>query len=329
MEKRLDYIDKLRGFAILLVVMGHLYLPYTVQGNSHPVAEMIYSFHMPLFFFISGYLCEITHKIARIGYLNFVRKKVISLLIPYLFWIVAVIFLFTHKPITTFGDFILLFNFFPNKLFWFMPVLFLIMLLYMLQYRLLQKKDSLARRLLFVIIVCGLLCILGVLLHEYFLLIYAIYVFSFLIGALVMKEESIQERILDNRCYGGASLVLCVLWLIYPFDPNGRILYSALNVLLTLLCSISAIIVFYNFFIKVSLCKPIDWFFSEMGRMSIVIYLTPLVMFPKGFIFDGLTVTTENLIILLVAIIQCLLAYSIGKFIYKIPYLRLIMYGKK
>lgn len=52
MEKRLDYIDKLRGFAILLVVMGHLYLPYTTQGNSHPVAEMIYSFHMPLFFFI-------------------------------------------------------------------------------------------------------------------------------------------------------------------------------------------------------------------------------------------------------------------------------------
>lgn len=54
MEKRLDYIDKLRGFAILLVVMGHLYLPYTTQGNSHPVAEMIYSFHMPLFFFISN-----------------------------------------------------------------------------------------------------------------------------------------------------------------------------------------------------------------------------------------------------------------------------------
>lgn len=52
-------------------------------------------------------------------------------------------------------------------------------------------------------------------------------------------------------------------------------------------------------------------------------------MFPKGFIFDGLTVTTENLIILLVAIIQCLLAYSIGKFNSEIPYLRLIMYGKK
>lgn len=46
--------------------MDHLYLPYSTQGNSHPVAEMIYSFHMPLFFFISGYLCEITHKIGRV-----------------------------------------------------------------------------------------------------------------------------------------------------------------------------------------------------------------------------------------------------------------------
>lgn len=87
-----------------------------------------------------------------------------------------------------------------------MPVLFLIMLLYMLQYRLLHKKDSLAKRLLFVIIVCGLLCVFGVLVHEYFLLIYAIYVFCFLIGALVVKKQTIQERILDNRAYGGQVL---------------------------------------------------------------------------------------------------------------------------
>ena len=78
MEKRLDYIDKLRGFAIILVVLGHLYLPNTKEGNLHPMAEMIYSFHMPLFFFISGYLCEVTHKIDKIGYLNFLKKKITS-----------------------------------------------------------------------------------------------------------------------------------------------------------------------------------------------------------------------------------------------------------
>lgn len=57
-NNRLEYIDKLRGFAIFLVVLGHIYLPYTDEGGRHPIAEMIYSFHMQLFFFISGYLCE-------------------------------------------------------------------------------------------------------------------------------------------------------------------------------------------------------------------------------------------------------------------------------
>lgn len=87
-----------------------------------------------------------------------------------------------------------------------MPVLFLIMLIYMLQYKMFHKKDSLAKRLLFIVIICGLLCVLGVLLHEYFLLIYAIYVFSFLIGALVMKKQTIQERLLDSRFYGGGQV---------------------------------------------------------------------------------------------------------------------------
>jgi len=205
MEKRLGYIDKLRGFAILLVVLGQLYLPYTNEGNSHPVAEMIYSFHMPLFFFISGYLCEITHKIDRIGYWNFCKKKMTSLLVPYIFWALAVSFLFTDKPVTSFSEFILLFNFFPNKLFWFMPVLFLTMLTYALQYRLVHKNDSLASRLLFMGVLCGLLCILGTLLHEYFLLIYAIYVFSFMAGALLMKEKKFNEIILNDTYFGGGK----------------------------------------------------------------------------------------------------------------------------
>lgn len=64
MEKRIEYIDSLKGLAILLVVMGHViphYFPVWrdvlyVDGNrvAMSVWLIIYSFHMPLFMFCSG-----------------------------------------------------------------------------------------------------------------------------------------------------------------------------------------------------------------------------------------------------------------------------------
>lgn len=51
-KKRLGYIDKLRGIAMLLVLIGH---------NNTIITSYIYSFHMPLFFYFrySSY-CEDT-----------------------------------------------------------------------------------------------------------------------------------------------------------------------------------------------------------------------------------------------------------------------------
>lgn len=47
--RHLQYIDALRGFAIILVIIGHTSVPPFLR-------KAIYSFHMPLFFIISGYL---------------------------------------------------------------------------------------------------------------------------------------------------------------------------------------------------------------------------------------------------------------------------------
>ena len=46
-SKRNSDLDILKGIGIVLVILGHQYLP---------IGHFIYSFHMPLFFLISGYL---------------------------------------------------------------------------------------------------------------------------------------------------------------------------------------------------------------------------------------------------------------------------------
>ncbi|MEO8354988.1 MAG: acyltransferase family protein [Chloroflexota bacterium] len=83
MSKRIEYIDIAKGIGILLVVMGHndfaVVSPYAYK--------VIYSFHMPLFFFLSGYFIN-----PSIGFWNFFKKRFNSLLKPYFFTIFLIYF---------------------------------------------------------------------------------------------------------------------------------------------------------------------------------------------------------------------------------------------
>lgn len=49
-KKRIDWIDIAKGIAIILMILGH------VPGLNHYVKGVIFSFHMPLFMMINGYL---------------------------------------------------------------------------------------------------------------------------------------------------------------------------------------------------------------------------------------------------------------------------------
>lgn len=74
-QERTRWIDSSRGIAIILVVFCHIYFEHT--------RTYIYSFIIPLFFFISGFL----HK--RDKYKNtqhFIRSRINNLLHPYLIW---------------------------------------------------------------------------------------------------------------------------------------------------------------------------------------------------------------------------------------------------
>lgn len=50
-KQRLDYIDAAKAIAIILVIIGHCYW----VGAVPRLRNIIYSFHMPLFFVVSGF----------------------------------------------------------------------------------------------------------------------------------------------------------------------------------------------------------------------------------------------------------------------------------
>ena len=83
MSRRIDYIDVARGVGILLVVMGH----NDFAAISPFMHKFIYSFHMPLFFFLSGYFLN-----TAVPFWTFVRKRFNGLLKPYFFTLFMIYF---------------------------------------------------------------------------------------------------------------------------------------------------------------------------------------------------------------------------------------------
>lgn len=77
MIQRYNYIDRLKGFTILLVVIGHI-LAFSMIGDRNPINTVIASFHMPLFMFLSGLVI----KEPKIGKALFI--KLLQLLAPFL-----------------------------------------------------------------------------------------------------------------------------------------------------------------------------------------------------------------------------------------------------
>lgn len=78
--KRIDYFDMAKGIGILAVLVGHMGL---IKAN-----KFIYSFHMPLFFLISGYFLS-----DKLSVEEMARKKAKQLLIPYVFTCICILIL--------------------------------------------------------------------------------------------------------------------------------------------------------------------------------------------------------------------------------------------
>lgn len=79
-NERLYVVDIMQGIAMLLVVIGHHWFKFMPDGY-RALHGYIYSFHMPLFIFISGFLISYAYKGQR--YSSYIYKRVRKFFIPY------------------------------------------------------------------------------------------------------------------------------------------------------------------------------------------------------------------------------------------------------
>ncbi len=149
--KRLIYFDMAKGFGMLLVLLGHLqgdaifsYSPYIL-----PLCTWIFSFHMPLFFLISGMLMNYKKDPSK-DLKTLFKKRFHAIMIPY-FWFslfyISVVFyaLFfggTISAETLYVNLWYIFSMYGMNVLWFLPALFFGELLFLFLTKRFGTKNS-------------------------------------------------------------------------------------------------------------------------------------------------------------------------------------------
>lgn len=133
-KERIQWLDNLKGLLIITVVLGHCIQHTFFDGGENVVFRYIYSFHMMLFMFVSGYACYRPNVEWKL-----VGRRAKQLLIPFLVW--SLVLCAIRGEFQLF-DMILK----PEKSFWFLWALFFITLFHVLACRMAERlrwKDEL------------------------------------------------------------------------------------------------------------------------------------------------------------------------------------------
>ncbi len=146
-ERKL-WIDHAKGIGIILVVYGHVARGIHGAGLTldedafHIVDSVIYSFHMPLFFFLSG--LHFPDSLRRQGRWRLIAGKIDAIVYPYIVWsliqgaVEVMLSRFTNGHVSVLDIATLLWH--PRAHFWFLYALFFTFLAATLVYRKLDPR---------------------------------------------------------------------------------------------------------------------------------------------------------------------------------------------
>lgn len=90
-SKRIEFIDSMRGFTMILVVMCHVAgMCMGIESDISSIHPYLYEFRMPTFFFISGFVLYKSHQVWDISFVcRFLHKKFsVQIVTTFIFFIV-------------------------------------------------------------------------------------------------------------------------------------------------------------------------------------------------------------------------------------------------
>lgn len=334
MTSRLDYIDAVKGFAIFLVVMAHTigwsfadwtFLTCDVtelsisQINASFIWKLVYSFHMPLFFLISGLF---TYKL-NVKLLSYIVLKVKRLLIPY---------------IST-GFFMLFLKGYYG--YWFLFSLFELSVIGIILFRLLaciNKKnywqiDGLG--IIIAYVICRVILKHSIFENPFCDVGKAVdYMLPFLCGMFLSKHKFMYNKLIENYRIYIPILIFMFAWKYLPLVGVDNSLFYIGNIVNRYCFSILASLMIIGLF-KFECSARMKRILAYFGKNTIYIYIYHLFFviqlnsLGEFWLSTNLPtcITTQLLYSILVSGIAILLSCIIAKFLQKSNLLSKVLFG--
>lgn len=86
-QNRNQFVDIMRGIAMLLVVLGHTMTRCTVDSQKSFLFNIVWSLQMPLFILISGYVTKYSRPISDSkGLWKYVKRRTVAYMFPWAVW---------------------------------------------------------------------------------------------------------------------------------------------------------------------------------------------------------------------------------------------------
>lgn len=332
MRERLLYIDRLKGFAIFLVVLGHIIENNVVNSTNNVIFRFIYSFHMPFFFFLSGYIANKTIKIDSLkNYLFYLRNKAVALLIPMVMWAFISKYFFSDQHYFGYKTF---FGVFANAALhpnlWFLKTLFEIFVVYSLFFvtsSWLNKKNRFITDIIIISLIVLIFITVFILSKEYILITFLINFCFFIYGALLSKYTFLTRFVKNNWVGSIAALLFMVVVGHYDLQKLASKSMQGLKIIIPFFASI----ILYIISIQLVIPSKIDNFIRIMGRNSLVIYVTQygfITILSRTMLIPADTSLSLLLLIAFPATValMCLCVF-LGKIASFFPFLNLLVYG--
>jgi acyltransferase len=275
-KQRINWVDIAKGLGIILVVVGHTKFGYV---------DFIYSFHMPLFFIISGLL--FTSSKCRVSFKDFLADRFKRLIIPYfascIFFYTFWVLLGRHfgenaeknvpvlKPLlgmlyaNGINDWLIF-----NVPLWFLPCLFVAELIFFISLKLYKNNNGMLATAVLVITISGYF-ISRVLFLPWgadIALVSQLFIF---IGYQI-RDKNLYTRVTINQVV--ALVVFLAVMLLISYYINGRVdmngrIYK--NFLLFYMGGVSGSILIFVLSRTIGLYQKISVFFTNCGKETLII----------------------------------------------------------